>query len=63
MKIQGSETCCKNRYSFSDEDLLNLYNKLHPTEIASPKNYFVYDTNNSNAVPDVWLSLACRFEV
>ena len=57
------ETCCKIGTGFSDEDLLNLYNKLHPTEIASPKNYFVYDTNNSNAVPDVWFEPSMLFEV
>ena len=36
---------------------------MHPTEIASPKNYFVYDTNNSNAVPDVWFEPSMLFEV
>lgn len=48
------ETCCKIGTGFSDEDLASLYKKLHPTEIKTPKKYFVYETNNSNAVPDVW---------
>ncbi|RCK65849.1 DNA ligase 1 [Candida viswanathii] len=57
------ETCCKIGTGFSDEDLANLYNKLHPTEIKSPKKYFVYETNNSNAVPDVWFEPSLLFEV
>lgn len=57
------ETTCKIGTGFSDEDLTNLYNKLHPTEIPRPKPYFIYDTNNSNAVPDVWFEPTILFEV
>ncbi|CAI5758491.1 unnamed protein product [Candida verbasci] len=57
------ETTCKIGTGFSDEMLSNLYTKLHPTEIQQPKNYFVYDTNNSNAKPDVWFDPSLIFEV
>lgn len=57
------ETCCKIGTGFSDEDLASLYKKLHPTEIKTPKKYFVYETNNSNAVPDVWFEPSLLFEV
>lgn len=57
------ETTCKIGTGFSDEDLLSLYSKLKPTEIPSAKPYYVYDTNNSNAVPDVWFEPTTIFEV
>lgn len=57
------ETTCKIGTGFSDEDLVSIYNKLKPTEIPKPKSYFVYDTNNSNAVPDVWFEPTTIFEV
>ncbi|CAK9437894.1 uncharacterized protein LODBEIA_P22720 [Lodderomyces beijingensis] len=57
------ETTCKIGTGFSDEDLTNLYNKLHPTEIPHAKEYFVYDKTNSNAVPDVWFDPSLLFEV
>ncbi|RLV90065.1 DNA ligase 1 [Spathaspora sp. JA1] len=54
------ETTCKIGTGFSDEDLTNLYNKLHPTEIPRPRPHFVYD---SSAVPDVWFEPSLLFEV
>lgn len=57
------ETACKVGTGFKDEDLTNLYQKLHPTEISQPKSYYVYDTSNSNAVPDVWFEPTMLFEV
>lgn len=57
------ETTCKIGTGFSDEDLASLYNRLKPTEIAHPKAFYVYDTKNSNAVPDVWLEPTTLFEV
>ncbi|EGW31342.1 uncharacterized protein SPAPADRAFT_56206 [Spathaspora passalidarum NRRL Y-27907] len=57
------ETTCKIGTGFSDEDLTNLYNKLHPTEIPNPRPHFVYDSTNSNAAPDVWFEPSLLFEV
>lgn len=57
------ETTCKIGTGFSDEDLVSLYTKLKPTEISQPKPFYVYDTKNSNAVPDVWLEPTTLFEV
>lgn len=57
------ETTCKIGTGFSDEDLVNLYKRLQPTEISAPKPFYVYDTKNSNAVPDVWLEPTTLFEV
>ncbi|KAG7196294.1 DNA ligase 1 [Scheffersomyces spartinae] len=57
------ETACKVGTGFKDEDLSNLYQKLHHTEILQPKTYYVYDTTNSNAVPDVWFEPTMLFEV
>lgn len=57
------ETTCKIGTGFSDEDLVSLYNKLKPTEISQPKPFYVYDTKNSNAVPDIWLEPTTLFEV
>ncbi|OBA22709.1 ATP-dependent DNA ligase [Metschnikowia bicuspidata var. bicuspidata NRRL YB-4993] len=57
------ETTCKIGTGFSDEDLATLYAKLKPTEISAPKPFYVYDTTNSNAVPDVWLEPTSVFEV
>ncbi|EMG45177.1 DNA ligase [Candida maltosa Xu316] len=57
------ETCCKIGTGFSDDDLASLYKKLHPSEIKNPKSNFVYDTNNSNAKPDVWFEPSVLFEV
>lgn len=57
------ETTCKIGTGFSDEMLTQLYQKLHPLEIAKPKEYFVYDKTNSNAVPDVWFEPTMLFEV
>lgn len=57
------ETTCKIGTGFSDEDLVSLYNKLKPTEISAAKSFYVYDTGNSNAIPDVWLEPTTIFEV
>ncbi|KAF8004587.1 hypothetical protein HF325_000044 [Metschnikowia pulcherrima] len=57
------ETTCKIGTGFSDEDLASLHAKLKPTEISGPKAFYVYDTTNSNAVPDVWLEPTAVFEV
>lgn len=57
------ETTCKIGTGFSDEDLASLYTRLKTTEIAQPKPFYVYDTKNSNAVPDVWLEPTTLFEV
>ncbi|ODV76782.1 ATP-dependent DNA ligase [Suhomyces tanzawaensis NRRL Y-17324] len=57
------ETTCKIGTGFSDEDLVQIHAKLHPTEISQPKPYFVYDTTNSNAKPDVWFEPSMIFEV
>lgn len=57
------ETTCKIGTGFSDEMLTELYTKLQPTEIEQPKSFYVYDTNNSNAKPDVWLEPTTVFEV
>jgi len=57
------ETTCKIGTGFSDEDLSSLYTRLKPTEISQPKPFYVYDTKNSNAVPDVWLEPTTLFEV
>lgn len=57
------ETTCKIGTGFSDEMLTQLYQKLHPLEIPKPKEYFVYDKTNSNAVPDVWFEPTMLFEV
>ena len=43
--------------------LAELYQKLKPTEISQPKPFYVYDTTNSNAKPDVWLEPTMLFEV
>lgn len=57
------ETVCKIGTGFSDEQLKELFEKLKPTEISKPKASFVYDTTNSNAVPDVWFEPSLLFEV
>lgn len=57
------ETACKLATGFSDEDLTNLSKKLKPTEISQPKASYVYDTTNSNAVPDFWLEPTTVFEI
>ncbi|KRZ99675.1 uncharacterized protein AC631_04582 [Debaryomyces fabryi] len=57
------ETTCKIGTGFSDEDLVSIHAKLKPTEIQKPKPYYVYDTTNSNAVPDVWFEPTTIFEV
>lgn len=57
------ETTCKIGTGFSDEMLTQLYEQLHPQEIPKPKEYFVYDKTNSNAVPDVWFEPTMLFEV
>lgn len=57
------ETTCKIGTGFSDEMLAELYQKLKPTEISQPKPFYVYDTTNSNAKPDVWLEPTMLFEV
>ncbi|CUM65435.1 uncharacterized protein PRCAT00003074001 [Priceomyces carsonii] len=57
------ETTCKIGTGFSEEDLASLYTKLKPTETTQPKPYYVYDTTNSNAVPDVWFEPSTVFEV
>lgn len=57
------ETTCKIGTGFSDEDLVSLYSKLKPTEISQPKKFYVYDQQNSNSVPDVWLEPTTIFEV
>jgi DNA ligase-1 len=57
------ETTCKIGTGFSDEDLANFYTKLQPTEISTPKSFYVYDTTNSNAKPDVWFEPTTVIEV
>lgn len=57
------ETTCKIGTGFSEQDLADLHAKLSPTEIKKAKPYFVYDTTNSNAVPDVWFEPTMVFEV
>jgi DNA ligase I, ATP-dependent (dnl1) len=57
------ETTCKIGTGFSDEDLVSIHAKLKPSEISQPKPYFVYDTTNSNAKPDVWFDPSMIFEV
>lgn len=57
------ETTCKIGTGFSDEDLSSIYAKLQPTEISAAKKYVIYDTTNSNAVPDVWFEPSMVFEV
>ncbi|KAI5959604.1 cdc17 [Candida pseudojiufengensis] len=57
------ETTCKIGTGFSDEDLANLYQKLHPTEVSNPKSNIVYDKNNANAKPDVWFDPSMLFEI
>lgn len=57
------ETTCKIGTGFSEEVLASLTEKLKPTEIANPKASYIYDTNNSNAVPDVWFEPTTVFEV
>ncbi|CAK7894003.1 DNA ligase 1 [[Candida] anglica] len=57
------ETTCKIGTGFSDEMLTTLYNQLKPTEIPRPKAFYVYDSNNSNASPDVWFEPTTIFEV
>ncbi|KAI5953272.1 cdc17 [Candida jiufengensis] len=57
------ETTCKIGTGFSDEDLLNLYQKLNPTEISNAKTNFIYDKNSSNAKPDVWFEPTMLFEI
>lgn len=57
------ETTCKIGTGFSDEMLATLYDKLHPTELARAKPFYVYDTRNPSAVPDVWLEPTTVFEV
>ncbi|ODQ78095.1 hypothetical protein BABINDRAFT_15064 [Babjeviella inositovora NRRL Y-12698] len=57
------ETTCKIGTGFSDEDLAALYLKLFPTVISQPKSYYVYDTTNGNAKPDVWFEPTTVFEV
>lgn len=57
------ETTCKIGTGFSDEMLAELHAKLKPTEIEVAKPFYVYDTTNSNAKPDVWLEPTTIFEV
>ncbi|KAK6205317.1 ATP-dependent DNA ligase [Scheffersomyces amazonensis] len=57
------ETTCKIGTGFSDEDLSSIHAKLKPTEIKMPKPFYVYDTTNSNAIPDVWFEPTTVFEV
>ena len=57
------ETICKIGTGFSEELLQKLHTLLKPTEIKSPKSSYVYDKNNSNAVPDVWFEPTTLFEV
>lgn len=57
------ETTCKIGTGFSDEALQQLFDKLKPTEIMHAKPFYVYETNNSNAVPDVWFEPTMVFEV
>lgn len=57
------ETVCKIGTGFSEELLQKLHDILKPTEISKPKPSYVYDTNNSNAVPDVWFEPTTLFEV
>lgn len=57
------ETVCKIGTGFSEELLQKLHDVLKPTEISSPKSSYVYDKNNSNAIPDVWFEPTVLFEV
>lgn len=57
------ETVCKIGTGFSEELLQKLHDVLKPTEMEKPKPSFVYDTNNSNAKPDVWFEPTTLFEV
>lgn len=57
------ETVCKIGTGFSEELLQKLHDILKPTEIPKPKPSYVYDTNNSNAIPDVWFEPTTLFEV
>ncbi|TID30497.1 hypothetical protein CANINC_000850 [Pichia inconspicua] len=57
------ETVCKIGTGFSEELLQKLHDILKPTEIEKPKPSYVYDTNNSNAKPDVWFEPTTLFEV
>lgn len=57
------ETVCKIGTGFSEELLQKLHDILKPTEITKPKPSYVYDTNNSNAIPDVWFEPTTLFEV
>ncbi|SCU81421.1 LAME_0B07008g1_1 [Lachancea meyersii CBS 8951] len=54
------ETCCKIGTGFSDEMLQKLYDELKPTEIATPKAFYVY---SESAPPDVWFEPSMLFEV
>ncbi|ODV82973.1 hypothetical protein CANARDRAFT_30439 [[Candida] arabinofermentans NRRL YB-2248] len=57
------ESICKIGTGFSEELLANLAEKLKPTETDKPKASIVYDKENSNAKPDVWLEPSIVFEV
>lgn len=57
------ETVCKIGTGFSEELLEKLHNVLKPTEIVKPKASYVYATDSSNAVPDVWFEPTTLFEV
>ncbi|CDK25506.1 unnamed protein product [Kuraishia capsulata CBS 1993] len=57
------ETACKIGTGFSEDDLKKLSETLKPTELSKPKGSFVYEKNNSNALPDVWFEPTLVFEV
>lgn len=57
------ETTCKIGTGFSEEMLASLSTKLKPTEISQPKPFYIYDSKNSNAAPDVWFEPTTVFEV
>ncbi|ODV58859.1 DNA ligase (ATP) CDC9 [Ascoidea rubescens DSM 1968] len=57
------ETTCKLGTGFSDEMLLQLYEKLSKLVIAQPRSYYSYDSGNAAAEPDVWFEPEVVFEV
>lgn len=57
------ETTCKIGTGFSEKDLSELHAKLSPTEIETAKPYYIYDSKNPSAQPDVWLAPTAVFEV
>lgn len=57
------ESVCKIGTGFSEELLAKLAEQLKPQEIQTPKAFYVYDKDNSNAKPDIWFEPSMVFEV